>query len=304
MRILVVGAGGIGGNLAARLSLLPEHETFVLARGAHADAIRGGGLQLESGGESRLAQPRVCESLSEVSQVELAVLAVKDFDLPPLMEPLVDVLAPGAAVLPLLNGLPRAAELRPQLPRAHVLDGCIYVASERVRPGHIRQASAFCRVLLGGKPGDEHMAQRVRSLLSEAGVECPEPPSIETELWRKFLFVCPLAGVTSHYGLGIRAALEHPEARALLEAGMREIHTLAQSAGVALNADAVQQALRTAESFPRDARTSMQLDLEAGRPTELEAFSGAVLRLATVHGLEVPAHRRLYAHLATHARAS
>jgi 2-dehydropantoate 2-reductase len=101
-------------------------------------------------------------------------------------------------------------------------------------------------------------------------------------------------GVTSLYQRTFGEVLDDSVTRDLLNASMTEIATLADACGVPLGADAVTRAMATATAFPPAARTSMQRDFAEGRPTELEAFSGAVLRLAQRHGLDVPTHRATY----------
>jgi 2-dehydropantoate 2-reductase len=198
-------------------------------------------------------------------------------------------------VLPVLNGRPRAAALSRKLPTARLFEACIYVASRRVEPGIIEQQSPFCRIVLQGAfeaAGGAEAA--VCAFLEGSGVTCTVTTSIAEEMWTKFLFVCPMAGVTSLHERTFDEVLDDPLTRDLLTASMSEIATLAAACGAPLGPEAVARALDTAASFPPSARTSMQNDFADGRPTELEAFSGAVLRLAERHGVGVPAHRAIY----------
>ncbi|HEX6534155.1 MAG TPA: ketopantoate reductase family protein [Gemmatimonadaceae bacterium] len=297
MRTLIVGAGGVGGNLAARLAAAPggEQDIWLLARGEHAARIREHGIELRHLDGTTVGRPTVVERLSEARGADLTILAVKEPALEDVLSELESALAPGGWVLPLLNGLPRAAELRLKLPMARLFEACIYVASRRVAPGVIEQQSPFCRIVLQGAFEPAAAAEAaVCDLLTRGGIACTATRSIGEAMWTKFLFVCPMAGVTSLYGRTFGEVLTDPESRALLVASMREIAELAAACGTPLGADAVADALRTAESFPPSARTSMQNDFADGRPTELEAFSGAVLRLAERHGVAAPAHRAIY----------
>ena len=297
LRTLIVGAGGVGGNLAARLAAAHanEHEIWLLARGANAARIRGYGLELRHPTGSMVGSPAVVERLAEIHGIDLAILAVKDHSLADILPELAGALAPGAWVLPLLNGLPRAAALSQQLPAARLFEACIYVASRRVEPGIVEQQSPFCRIVLQGAFESAGGAEAaVCAFLGGSGVTCTASTAIAEEMWTKYLFVCPMAGVTSLHGRTFGEVLDDPRTRALLTASMNEIATLAAACGAPLGSDAVARALATAASFPPSARTSMQNDFAAGRPTELEAFSGAVLRLAESHGIDVPSHRAIY----------
>lgn len=307
MRILVVGAGGVGGNLAARLAAgwRGHHEVSVLARGRSAARIREQGLELRHPAGAVTAHPAVVEALSAARGAELAILAVKEPALEAILADLPGALAPGAWVLPLLNGLPRAAPLAQRLPGALLFESCIYVASSRVEPGVIEQQSPFCRIVLQGI-GDAAAAAEpaLCALLGGADVTCTASTSIAEEMWTKFLFVCPMAGVTSLHDRTFGEVLDEVGTQELLVTAMDEVVALARLCGVTLRPDAVERALDVARSFPPAARTSMQRDFAEGRPPELEAFSGAVVRLAQQHGVDVPAHRAIYDGLRTRAAAA
>jgi 2-dehydropantoate 2-reductase len=297
VRTLIVGAGGVGGNLAARLAAAHagEHEIWLLACGDHGQRIREYGLELRQPTGTIVAHPRVIEQLSDASGVDLAILAVKDAALPVLLPDLSAALAPDAWVLPLLNGLPRAETLAQHLFMARLFEACIYVASRRVEPGIIEQQSPFCRIVLQAtfaSSGDAEMS--LGNFLRGSGMTCIVSRSIAEEMWTKYLFVCPMAGVTSLYQRTFGEVLDNPVTRDLLVTSMMEIVALAKACGVPLQPDAVAKALAIAASFPPTAQTSMQHDVAAGRPTELETFSGAVLRLAQQYSLPVPAHTTIY----------
>jgi 2-dehydropantoate 2-reductase len=123
-------------------------------------------------------------------------------------------------------------------------------------------------------------------------------------MWDKFLFVEPwgTVGAASRAPIGVMRSV--PETRALLESAMREVDALARARGVRLPADTVEAALRRLDAVPPDATVSMQRDLGAGRPSELDDQAGAVVRLAREAGVPVPAHDALYAALAPQERAA
>jgi len=305
VRTLIVGAGGVGGNLAARLAAAyaGKHEIWLLARGAHATRIRESGLELRLPTRTVIGHPSVVERLPDVLGIELVILAVKDPALNDLLPELANILAPRTCVLPLLNGLPRADVLSQRLPTARVFEACIYVASRRLEAGIIEQQSSFCRIALGGAfdSGDATGAV-VCGFLEGSGVTCMVSASIVEEMWTKYLFACSMAGVTSLYQRTFGEVLDDPLTRDLLIASMTEIATLARACGVSLGSDALARARATAVAFPPAGRASMQRDFAEGRPTELDAFSGAALRLAQQHGLEMPAHTAIYQRLKARTR--
>jgi len=213
VRTLIVGAGGVGGNLAARLAAAyaGKHEIWLLARGAHATRIRKSGLELRLPTRTVIGHPTVIEHLPNVLGVELVILAVKEPALNDLLPQLANMLGPGTWVLPLLNGLPRADALSQQLLTACVFEACIYVASCRVQLGAIEQQSSFCRIALQGMFKSAQNAEAVVcSFLEGGGVTCTVSPSIVEEMWTKYLFACSMAGVTSLYQRTFGEVLDDP----------------------------------------------------------------------------------------------
>ena len=295
LRIAVFGVGAVGGYFGGALARAGEDVTF-LARGETATALLQRGLRVDSVAGDFLVRPaRVVEEPAAVGPVDVVILGVKAWQVPevaPLLEPL---LAEEAAILPLQNGVEAADQLAETVGRHHVLGGLCRILCHSVSPGHVRHAAAEPWVGLGEL--DNRTSDRVATLrhaFQSAGVAAEVPASIHAAIWSKFLFITAVGSVGAAARVPIGELRTEPRTRQQLIDCMAEIETLAHHLGVALPHDVASSTLDFIDSLPVDSMASMQRDLMASRPSELEAQLGAVVRLAGVAGLDVPASRALY----------
>lgn len=295
MRIAVVGTGAVGGFFGARL-LDAGNEVAFVARGATLAALRDSGLRLESpGGDLRLRPIVATDDPTEIGPVGLVVLAVKAWQVPEVAPGLAPLVGADTCVLPLQNGVEAAGQLAAALGPEPVLGGLCKIISVQVAPGHVRHVGVEPSVDLGeiGRPPTDRV-RRVADLFATAGVTARTPEDIQVSLWEKFLFICPVSGVGALSGKAIGDLRSDPETRAMLERAMREIVDVAAGHGVALRPDIVERTLRFLDRLPAEGTASMQRDILAGRPSELDSQSGAVVRLGRQVGVPTPANRAIY----------
>lgn len=297
-RIAVVGAGGVGGYFGARLSEA-GHEVHVLARGAHLEALRRDGLRLESPAGDVSLRVAAHASAAEVGPVDLVLVCVKAWQVREAARTLHPLLGGDTVVLPLQNGVEAAEELAAELGEEPVLGGLCRLLSFIVAPGHVRHAGVAPSIVAGERTGrGTDRVERVAVLFSGTrGVDFRVSSDIGAALWEKFLFIAPFGGVGAVSRATAAEMREVPETRALLERAMHEVAAVARARGVALREDAVARTLGFVDGLPGDSTASMQRDLLEGRPSELDAQTGAVVRLGRAHGTDVPVHEVLYASL-------
>ena len=290
MRIAIFGAGGVGGYFGARLARAGEDVVFV-ARGAHLDAIRRAGLKVVTDSGEILVHPaRATDDPAEVGLVDAVLVCVKAWQVPEAARALEPMVGPDTVVCPLQNGVEAAGELVAVLGERPVLGGLSGTLSFIAAPGEIRSIGTTNFVKLGERDGrTSERAVRLRNALSRAGVDAEIPPDIEAATWQKFLFVTALGGVgaVTRAPLGVIRAM--PETRRLLEGCMRETHAVAGARGIALAHDAVERGMALLETLAAEGTTSLHRDIVGGKPSELEAWSGAVVRLGRESGVPTPA---------------
>ena len=298
MRIAIFGSGGVGGYFGGRLALAGNDVTFI-ARGGHLRALRSTGLRVDSiNGDFTVSPVLATNDPAQVRNVDVVILGVKAWQIGEAAHAIVPMIGASTFVLPLQNGVEAFEQLAAVLGRDRVLGGLCKIVSYVVEPGHIQHAGFEPFVAFG--EWDNHRSDRVtvlRETFTQAGVEVKVPADIEAAVWNKFLFIAGFSGVgaVAQSPAGVLRSL--PQTRALMEQAMREIYEVAKARGIRLPDDAVNQALASLDSLPENAMSSMQRDIMAHRPSELESQNGAVARLGREAGIETPINSFLYASL-------
>jgi 2-dehydropantoate 2-reductase len=291
----------VGGLLAGLLARARE-DVALLARGPHLEAIRTRGLRVDSTlGHFTVRLPAVSDDPAALGKADAVLLAVKSWQVAEVAPALRPLLAPGAVIVPLQNGVEASERLAAALPEEAVAGGVINVISWLDGPGAVKHAGVTPRVNMGERGARAGQASpRLEALaraLEAAGLEARVQPDVERAVWEKFILVEPWGAVAaaSRAPFGVLRAV--PELRRLHAAAMQEVQRLAQARGVTLAPDVVESTLAYLEAIPADATVSMQRDLGAGRPSELEDQVGAVSRLAARAGVPTPIHDVLLAAL-------
>lgn len=314
MRVLVAGAGAMGGFLAARLALA-GHRVDVVARGAHLRAMRAGGLTLVADGEPpRTAAVGAHERLDDAPGADVLLVAFKAHQLPALAAPLARAASRAALLVPVQNGVGwwyfqraggpwdgRAVEsvdpggaLAASLPLGRTAPLFAFKSAEVRAPGvvsHVPTASdAFACGTLDGAPVDG-LADFVAAMAG-AGLRL-EVSDVRALMWTKLMgnvFANPICALT---GVPLGPAVAHPDVRELALGLMHECVAVARAHGVTVAADPVQRLARSAAVGA--ARPSMLQDRDAGRPMELDAILGALVELGRLVDVPVPRVQALLA---------
>ncbi|NNJ08963.1 2-dehydropantoate 2-reductase [Chloroflexales bacterium ZM16-3] len=298
MRIAVVGVGGVGGYFGGRLAMA-GHEVYFIARGAHLEAIRTGGLRVDSiAGDFVVAPALATDDPAGVGPVDAVIVGVKSWQLPEAaraMRPLID---PQTTVLPLLNGVEAADQITAELGPGHALGGLCRIIAFIAGPGHIRHTGIEPLIELGELDGAQ--SQRVEALrdaLAESGVRATIAPDISVALWEKFMLIATWGGIGSITRAPIGVWRSMPGTRAMAEQSLREVLALAHARGVHVDESRVAAIMAFTDEAPAAGTTSIQRDILEGRPSELDSQSGAVVRLAGESGVPTPLHSFIYASL-------
>jgi 2-dehydropantoate 2-reductase len=295
-RTIVVGAGAIGGFVAARLTDA-GWPCWVLARGATLAALRAGPLVLEDDGLERRVHLQAIADAGEAAPADLAIVCVKSFDTAAAGRALAPALAPGAIVLSLQNGVDNPGVLALALPGARIGGVAVYLGCQRVAPNRVvRRPSrdpATGRLrdrLVGGPPGPAADALRALGEALDVSVEVVQRAA--EALWGKLVANASLNTVTALGRARVGRVFADPRAVALMLALGREVEAVAAALGVALPADAASRYVADARRrLPPDGGSSTLFDLEAGRRLERDALVGAVVREGERLGVPVPVSR-------------
>jgi 2-dehydropantoate 2-reductase len=305
MRIAILGSGAVGGYYGARLAQAGHDVTFI-ARGAHLAAIRERGLQIKSAALGDfLVHARAEEDTGKVGPVDLVLFAVKSYDNPTALPLLAPLLGPSTAVLTVQNGVDSAGEVAAAAGEARTLGGTTYIATALEAPGLIVQTGTHRRIVFGEAFGElPRLSDRVTAIheaFTAAGIESYPVDDGRVPIWEKFVFLASLAGFTGAGRLPIGPVWGDPFTRAQFLAGCREIEAVARAEGVPVAADVVDRIVPYIDAIPGTMRSSLLIDLQAGKRIEVEALQGTVVRRGAARGVPTPIMSTLYSVLKLHA---
>jgi 2-dehydropantoate 2-reductase len=313
VRIVIAGAGAIGGYIGARLARAGA-DVVLFARGPHLRAMQERGLRVVSAdGEEFVVRPHLSDNLATIGVADVVFLGVKAHSLTSLAPSLRPLFGPDTAVVSTQNGIPWwyfqghggeldglrleridpggviAAAIEPR----RVVGSLAYFATDVAEPGVIHHTEGN-RISFGEPNGEK--SERLRSItaaLSAAGFRCPITTRIRHEIWVKLLGNASLNPVSVITGGTLEQLTRHPDVSRLIRAVMGEAEAVALKLGIELPIT-IDQRIAGAEKVGAH-KTSMLQDYEAGRPMELEAVVGAVLELGERLGVPMPSMSAVYA---------
>ncbi|HEV7921571.1 MAG TPA: 2-dehydropantoate 2-reductase [Thermoanaerobaculia bacterium] len=295
MRIAIVGAGGVGGYFGGRLAQ-GGIDTVFIARGATLQALRSGGLRVESiNGDFSVPRVNAFEDPAEAGEVDAILMAVKAWQIAEVAPRLGPMLKKETIIVPLENGMEAPDEIASALGREHAAGGMCAIVSFVVEPGHIRHMAADPSIVFGELDNQRTFrAEALLAALKSAGINAEIAENIQRSMWTKFLFIVPYSAVGAATRMPVGVWRTLPQSRALAERGLDELLAVARARGIALGSEAKARTLRYMDALPPDATSSMQRDLIEGKPSELDAQVGAVVRMARAAGVPTPTFDALY----------
>lgn len=312
MKILIAGAGAIGGYIGARLARIGA-DVVLFARGPHLEAMRARGLRVRSADGDFDVRPDVVGDLTEVGTADVVFIGVKAHSLPALAPGLRTVFGPDTVVVSTQNGIPwwyfqnhggeldgyRLERVDPggviaaAIEHRRVVGSLAYFATEIVEPGVIHHIVGD-RITLGEPDGSRsERCRHIADALVAAGLRCPITTRIRHEIWVKLLGNVAFNPISALTGGTLEALARHPETARVLRDVMQEAEAVTAKLAIELSIS-IDQRIAGAEKVGSH-KTSMLQDYEAGRPMEIEAIVGAVVELGERLGVPMPVTRALYA---------
>jgi len=301
MKIAILGAGGIGGYLAVKLT---EAGTPValIARGAHLEAIRAGGLKLIEPEGTTISRPDLLtDDPREIGTVDAIVVTVKAHQLADALAQIAPAVGPGTLVVTVQNGVDAPDMAADAFGPERVAICVARILSNITGPGEITRYAVPRSFTIGGVDGGQQSARvtRLRETLAAAGVDVPECDDVRVDLWTKFLLFNAGSSVTAGARTRMGTIRNTPELSALAQRLIRETWEVARAEGVALPDTAAEDIWTYMKTnMPDEARTSTAHDLELGRALEIDHICGSVARRGRALGVDVTASETVYALLA------
>lgn len=299
MRIAIIGAGAVGGYYGALLSRAGADVSFV-ARGAHRDAIRTNGLQIVGSvqGDFTVHIPAE-DNPAAIGPVDVVMLTVKTYDNASAFPLIPALLGPDTCVLTLQNGVDSANDLAGVIGESRVIAGPTYVATAIEAPGVIRQTGSHRRIVFGEVfsplPTVSPRVRDLAALMAAADIHAEPVADARIPLWEKFIYLAPFAAFTGAARKPIGAIWGDAEARATFMEAVGEVERVARATGIDVAADIHDRIATYNGGIPASTRSSLLIDLQAGKRIEVESLPGSVVRRGREVGVDTPIMRGLYA---------
>jgi 2-dehydropantoate 2-reductase len=294
LKIAVIGAGGVGGYFGGRLAAAGHDVSFV-ARGEHLAALRRDGLAVTSvAGDFTVAPVRATDDTTELGVVDFVLLGVKTWQLEPAITALKPLVGAETAVVTTQNGVDAPDQVAQAVGRTAVLPGAAEVIAFLDGPGRIRHQAGGKLTFAEWDSQPTARVAKLRDALLESGLNAVVATDIWAALWEKFLALASVGAIGTLTDAPYGVLRAHQGTWQLIADSMTEILQVARARGITLPDDVVARKVAFLDQMPADGTTSLQRDIHAGRPSELEAWTGAVVRLGRETGTPTPVNNVLY----------
>lgn len=299
MKILIYGTGGVGGYFGARLAQVGNDVTFI-ARGKHLEAIQNNGLYLKSiEGDYHVHPAQATDNISSLTpDFDLIILGVKSWQVEEASHAIKCLLKEHTLIVPLQNGVDNADKIGSIIDSKYVLIGFCKFYAKIESFGVINHFGYPPELLIGEL--DNQKSKRILDLkekLDTAAFKTTIPPDIQSDLWKKFLFICSVSGLGALTNMPIGAMYEDIEIRDALKKELEEMVAVALAKGISLPENMVQKTLNFIGSQAYESTASTQRDILEGRPSELENFNGYIVNEGKKLGIETPVNQFVYSSL-------
>lgn len=301
-KIAVIGLGGVGGYVGALLADAYPHVSFV-ARGARKKAIDNHGLVLHSDyrGERTVRPEKTVESASELEVQDYIFICVKNYSLEDACLSLENCVDEHTVIVPVMNGADPADRVRESLQDGTVIDSLIYIVAFAGEDFSVTQQGLFANLHVGIQEADDRQWEQilaVSDLLNQAGVDCEADRDIQAEIWKKYILNCAYNVETAVYNNTIGELRDDPKKAAEYESLVEEAFQVALARGIHVTQEHRAAIIHRFYYEQADnATSSLQRDVNAGRRTELETFSGYIVREAKRLNVPAPVSEQMYEEL-------
>ena len=299
MKIAIIGTGGVGGYYGGLLARTGEDVTFV-ARGEQYQALKQNGLSVRSvDSDFKISPVKVIDSVTDLESPDLILITTKTYDRDNVAQQLSRVVKDSSTIIiSLQNGIDNDLQIKKLLPVAKIYPGLTYIISARTAPAVIEQTAGPRTILFGERNNPENTELKIiEGVMRKAGIRASACADIDRELWTKFLWITTFAGMTALCRSSIGLIVKDEAAFALYIKCLDEGISVARAEGFIFSAEDRQKIIDKSEQYKNvgsDSKSSLLIDMENKRSTEIEALNGAIVRLAIKHGLQVPVHEAIY----------
>lgn len=294
LKYLIAGTGGVGGSIAAFLSLAGKDVTCI-ARGEHLAALREHGLRLHSDlkGEHTLCIPAYTAEEFQ-GKADVIFVCVKGYSVDSITELIKRASHERTVVIPILNVYGTGPRIQRLVPGVTVLDGCIYIVGFLSGKGDITQMGKIFRLVYGAHRDtvvSRETLEAVQHDLQESGIKAEISDDINRDTFVKWSFISAMAVTGAYYNVPMGEVQKPGEVRDTFTGLSRESGALGKKLGIAFKEDIVTYNLKVIDSLAPESTASMQKDIAKGHQSEVQGLLFDMITAAEEHGIEIPTYR-------------
>ena len=297
MRILVLGAGGIGGYFGGRLVEKGEDVTF-LVREKRKQQLEQTGLRIKSVHGDFVCHPQLITVKESLTAFDIVLFSTKSYHLSQAIEDVKPFVGGDTVIIPLLNGIAHIVELKKEFGEGRVIGGLCFIETTLNEEGEIVQTSPVHRLLFGefNEP-DSERANKIAAIFSGTKASVKLSKQIEKEMWHKYLFITAMSGMTTLMRSPVGPIVDSEGGMAFIRSLLEEAATIMKRHTAPINDTIIDQHLETMSKQSYNMKSSMQRDMEKGVQIEGNHIQGYLLKLAVKHEIEAPILSTIYQNL-------
>jgi len=283
MKIAVVGIGGVGGYIGAKL-IKSGADVTLIAPQKHVEVISKNSLKVIEDESEFSVEANIKTSPSKDEIFDVVFLCVKSYNIESAIKNILHSITPQTIIIPLSNGVEHRENIE-KLVDAKVCDGAVYILSHLQDVGVVKKQGKVFALTLSKE------AESIVNILKSAELRHKIVENSKEAIWKKYIFISAFATLTSYYDLSIKDVydLHLNEAKETLQ----EIAKVAKSLGIDIEEE-VEKSLKIASNLPQKASTSMHLDISKNRECEVETLTHYIIKMAELNGVEVPLMKQMY----------
>ncbi|WP_078430548.1 ketopantoate reductase family protein [Alkalihalobacterium alkalinitrilicum] len=297
MKVLVLGAGAVGGYFGGRLIESGVDVTF-LVRKKRQQQINGKGLFINSIHGDIQLEPKTLVSGEEVRTFDVIIFATKAQHLEGAIQAVEPYVGPSTTIIPLLNGISHIYRLQEVFGKDKIIGGFCFIETTLNDIGHVVQTSKSHQISFGELDGERSSRiESIQTLFSETSASFKLSDNILQDMWHKYLFITTLSGITTLMRSSVGPILEVKDGEKLTLQLFEEVASIMEAADAPIADDIVDKQMATMKMQHYNMKASMLRDIEKGISIEVDHLQGYLLTLADRFNLEVPLLRVIYQHL-------
>nr|MBQ8252455.1 2-dehydropantoate 2-reductase [Lachnospiraceae bacterium] len=292
----VVGAGGCGGSIASYMANAGFDVTLI-ARGEHLAVIKEKGLTMETPHLGTFTVSGIKTAVAEeyTEMPDVIFVCVKGYSVPEILPFLKKCADAHTIVIPILNIYGTGSSLQKELPDSLVTDGCIYIAAEKKAPGVIQQKGSIFRIVYGVREQKDLCKElfEIMEDLRKSGIDARISDNIARDAFQKYSYVAPMAACGLYFDAKADVFQRAGDEREFLSECMAEISALADAMQIPFLVDIVKTNLEILDALSPEASTSMQRDIWAGNPSEMDGLVFEPVRMGRKYGVPMPKYEMI-----------